>query len=143
MTKNKIYALTDEQFVEMLKNSATISEVLFKLGYTIKGNSWGYSQIKQRMTDLNLDFSVFKGKKNIYNNTIKQSLTTDMLLKENCKHSRTILKKQKKKKNFQHQKKKKKIPLQATCRYLQGSISSPGCMVHPPHRPRQPPLWRG
>ena len=60
---NKIYELTDEQFVDLLKNSTAISEVLFKLGYTVKGNSWGYSQVKQRMTDLNLDFSIFKGKR--------------------------------------------------------------------------------
>lgn len=93
MTKNKIYALTDEQFVEMLKNSATISEVLFKLGYTIKGNSWGYSQIKQRMVDLNLDFSIFKGKKGIHKNTERKSITPEMLLRENCKHSRSVLRK--------------------------------------------------
>lgn len=44
------------------KNSANIAEVLFKLGYTVKGNSWGYSQVKQRMTDLNLSSANFKGK---------------------------------------------------------------------------------
>ena len=37
--ENKIYKLSDEQFVELLKNSSTISEVLFKLGYSVKGNS--------------------------------------------------------------------------------------------------------
>ena len=41
--ENKIYKLSDEQFVELLKKSSNISEVLFKLGYSIKGNSWGYS----------------------------------------------------------------------------------------------------
>lgn len=88
---NKIYELTDEQFVELLKNSTTISEVLFKLGYTIKGNSWGYSQVKQRMTDLNLDFSIFKGKKEVYKNIITKVVTPEMLLKDNCKHTRTVL----------------------------------------------------
>lgn len=88
---NKIYELTDEQFVELLKNSSTISEVLFKLGYTVKGNSWGYSQIKQRMTDLNIDFSIFKGKKSIYKNTIVKKVAPEVLLKDNCKHARNVL----------------------------------------------------
>ncbi len=88
---NKIYELTDEQFVDLLKNSTAISEVLFKLGYTVKGNSWGYSQVKQRMTDLNLDFSIFKGKKSIYKNTVVKTVTPEMVLKDNCKHTRTVL----------------------------------------------------
>jgi len=88
---NKIYELTDEQFVEMLKNSATISEVLFKLGYTIKGNSWGYSQIRQRMTDLNLDYNIFKGKTAILAYPSKKEISLNVMLKDNCKHSRYIL----------------------------------------------------
>lgn len=88
---NKIYELTDEQFVELLKNSATISEVLFKLGYSVKGNSWGYSQVKQRMTDLNLDFSIFKGKNCIYKNTAAKTVTSEMLFRSNCKHNRNVL----------------------------------------------------
>lgn len=88
---NKIYELTDEQFVDLLKNSTAISEVLFKLGYTVKGNSWGYSQVKQRMTDLNLDFSIFKGKKSIYKNMVVKTVTPEMVLKDNCKHARTVL----------------------------------------------------
>ena len=88
---NKIYELTDEQFVDLLKNSTAISEVLFKLGYSVKGNSWGYSQVKQRMTDLNLDFSIFKGKNSIYKNTAAKAVTPEMLFKSNCKHNRSIL----------------------------------------------------
>lgn len=88
---NKIYELTDEQFVNLIKNSSNISEVLFKLGYTIKGNSWGYSQIKRRMCDLNIEMSEFKGKSPIlkYNNEIK--VDPKKLLSENSKHSRNIL----------------------------------------------------
>lgn len=88
---NKIYELTDEQFVSILKNSTTISEVLFKLGYSVKGNSWGYSQVKQRMTDLNLDFSIFKGKNSIYKNTAAKAVTPEMLFRNNCKHNRNVL----------------------------------------------------
>lgn len=89
--ENKIYKLSDEQFVELLKKSSTISEVLFKLGYTVKGNSWGYSQIKRRMDDLNLDHSIFKGKSAIIKTTKLNNIRKEDILKENCKHQRTVL----------------------------------------------------
>lgn len=88
--ENKIYKLSDEQFVELLKKSSTISEVLFKLGYTTKGNSWGYSQIKRRMTDLNLDYSIFKGKSYLANKK-PDKISEQDILRENCKHQRTVL----------------------------------------------------
>lgn len=59
---NKIYKLTDEQFINLIKSSQNISEVLFKLGYSIRGNSWGFSQVRKRMGDLNISPSEFKGK---------------------------------------------------------------------------------
>ena len=81
--ENKIYKLSDEQFVELLKKSSTISEVLFKLGYTVKGNSWGYSQVKRRMDDLNLDHSIFKGKSAIIKTTKLNNIKKEDILKEN------------------------------------------------------------
>ena len=89
--ENKIYKLSDEQFVELLKKSSTISEVLFKLGYTVKGNSWGYSQVKRRMDDLNLDYSIFKGKSAVIKTNKLNNLKKEDILKENCKHQRTVL----------------------------------------------------
>ena len=89
--ENKIYKLSDEQFVELLKKSSTISEVLFKLGYTVKGNSWGYSQIKRRMDDLNLDCSIFKGKSAVIKTNKLNNIKKEDILKENCKHQRTVL----------------------------------------------------
>lgn len=89
--ENKIYKLSDEQFVELLKKSSTISEVLFKLGYTVKGNSWGFSQIKRRMADLNLDYSIFKGKQCVLKNKIAKSINREDILRENCKHVRSVL----------------------------------------------------
>lgn len=89
--ENKIYKLSDEQFVELLKKSSTISEVLFKLGYTVKGNSWGYSQIKRRMTDLNLDYSIFKGKSSLIRNKTDKIINEKDILRENCKHQRIVL----------------------------------------------------
>ena len=89
--ENKIYKLSDEQFVELLKKSSTISEVLFKLGYTVKGNSWGYSQVKRRMDDLNLDYSIFKGKSAVIKANKLNNIKKEDILKENCKHQRTVL----------------------------------------------------
>lgn len=89
--ENKIYKLSDEQFVELLKKSSTISEVLFKLGYTVKGNSWGYSQVKRRMDDLNLDYSIFKGKSAVIKTIKLNNVRKEDILKENCKHQRTVL----------------------------------------------------
>ena len=88
---NKIYECTDEQFVKLIKNSTNISEVLFKLGYSIKGNSWGFSQVRKRMDDLNIDVSEFKGKSAAIEKTKQASLTSEMLLRENCKHNRNCL----------------------------------------------------
>lgn len=89
--ENKIYKLSDEQFVELLKKSSTISEVLFKLGYTVKGNSWGYSQVKRRMDDLNLDYSIFKGKSAVIKINKLNNIKKEDILKENCKHQRIVL----------------------------------------------------
>lgn len=88
---NKIYECTDEQFVELIKNSTNISEVLFKLGYSVKGNSWGFSQIRRRMDDLNIPMSSFKGKSAAIEKNKQSSLTAEMLFKENCKHNRNCL----------------------------------------------------
>lgn len=89
--ENKIYKLSDEQFVELLKNSSTISEVLFKLGYSVKGNSWGFAKVKQRMSDLNLDGSIFKGKSSITKYGTLHKVNASDILKPNCKHARSVL----------------------------------------------------
>lgn len=88
--ENKIYKLSDEQFAELIKNSSNISEVLFKLGYSIKCNSWGFSQVRKRMSELRLDQSDFKGKSVVKNN-ITSEIKSEDILKENCKHQRTML----------------------------------------------------
>lgn len=87
---NKIYELTDEQFVALIKDSTNISEVLFKLGYSVKGNSWGFSNIRRRMDELKLTTKDFKGKNALGIKTEKQ-VDPKKLLKENSKHSRTVL----------------------------------------------------
>lgn len=90
--ENKIYKLTDQEFSDLVKSSLNISEVLFKLGYTTKGNSWGYSQVRQRMTDLNLSGKDFKGKSAVISfNEQKKELSYDDLFKENGKHNRNVI----------------------------------------------------
>lgn len=88
---NKIYECTDEQFVQLIKNSSNIAEVLFKLGYAIKGNSWGYSQIKQRMVDLNLSFSDFKGKSPLSIKNRANKISPDKLFVNGSRHVRAVL----------------------------------------------------
>lgn len=60
---NKIYELSDNDFTNLVKSCLNISEVLFKLGYTTTGNSWGYSLIRRRMEELGLSGKTFRGKK--------------------------------------------------------------------------------
>lgn len=91
--ENKIYKLTDNEFIDLVKSSLNISEVLFKLGYPIKGNSWGYSQVKKRMVDLNLMGNSFKGKSVIVVNSNKKKVNKDSLFCKGSKHSRTLLRK--------------------------------------------------
>ena len=89
--ENKIYKLTDNEFIDLVKSSLNISEVLFKLGYTTAGNSWGYGQVKQRMKDLNLSGADFRGKTAIVNRTKSLEVNPEKLFSENSKHTRRVL----------------------------------------------------
>lgn len=91
--ENKIYKLTDEEFVDLVKSSLNTSEVLFKLGYTTKGNSWGYSQVKQRMIDLNLSGKDFRGKTVAAAINDSKKINKDKLFCKGSKHARNILRK--------------------------------------------------
>ena len=84
----RINNLTDSEFISILKESTSIAEVLFKLGYSVAGNTCGYNIIKQRMLDLDIDGSIFKGKSII--KTYKNKYTYNDLFIENCKVSRQI-----------------------------------------------------
>ncbi len=87
--ENRIYRLNDIEFIDLVKSSLNISEVLFKLGCSTEGNSWGYSLIKKRMCDLKLTWSDFKGK-----NCLKKSfkpIDESKLFSSNSKHSRSVL----------------------------------------------------
>ena len=89
--ENKIYKLNDEQFIDLVKSSLNISEVLFKLGYSTKGNSWGYSQVKKRMLELNLSGSDFRGKSASLTNLSIKPIDPEKLLCKHSKHNRCVL----------------------------------------------------
>ena len=86
---NKIKEISDKEFIELIKNSTNIKEVLFKLGYTTVGNSWGYSQIKERMLILNLTPYDFKGKSELARLQNKKVKTEDLF--NNKKHPRVVI----------------------------------------------------
>lgn len=80
---NKINQLSDEDFIELIRSSTCIKEVLFKLGYTTTGNSWGYKQVKLRMTNLKLESSEFKGKSPLLENVHKKEISNDIMFQKN------------------------------------------------------------
>ena len=53
---NKIDALTDSEFIELINSSSNTADVLKKLDYTVKGNSWAYNIIADRMDELKVCF---------------------------------------------------------------------------------------
>ena len=85
---NKINELSDTEFTELIRNSTNIKEVLFKLGYSTIGNSWGYSQIKERMLILNLTPYDFKGK-SVLSTPQSKSIKTEDLFKG--KYPRSVI----------------------------------------------------
>ena len=59
---NRIYELSKSEFESLIKSSHNIKEVLFKLKLTTIGNSWAYSLVKKRMSELGLKGGDFIGK---------------------------------------------------------------------------------
>lgn len=89
--KNKIYDLSDKDFIQLIKSSINVSEVLFKLKMSSRGNSYGYSQVRQRMSKLQLTTGDFKGKSAITTRRNRMTTPTHQLLTENSKHTRGIV----------------------------------------------------
>lgn len=90
--ENRIYGISDQEFISLVRSSLNVSEVLFKLGYAVNGNSWGFGEIKKRMVDLGLTGHDFKGKSSL---AVKPEKRIDpkKLLCEHSKHTRTVLRK--------------------------------------------------
>lgn len=89
---NRIYEMSDEDFKSLIRNSSNKAEVLFKLGYSVEGNSWGYGLLKKRMEELGLDGTEFKGRSNTINNFGTLPVTEDILC-ENSSTTRAVVRK--------------------------------------------------
>lgn len=90
---NKIYELSEDEFISLIRNSSNKAEVLFKLGYSVEGNSWGYALLTKRMNELHLDGTKFKGKsgfKDKANESLKLE-NIDKILCENSPHTRAVI----------------------------------------------------
>lgn len=86
--ENKILSLSNEDFINIIKQSINIKEVLFRLNYTTVGNSWGYSLIKKRMSELGLTGFDFKGKDGLKKLVTKQSVSNEEYFQKNSIYSR-------------------------------------------------------
>ena len=88
---NKIYDLSEEDFKSLIRNSSNKAEVLFKLGYSVEGNSWGYTLLKKRMEELHIDGTEFKGKSGIKTLSNKSIENKEDILCENSNYTRTVV----------------------------------------------------
>lgn len=85
---NKIDLLSDSEFIELINNSNSTADVLRKLEYSVKGNSWAYRIIAERMDKLNLTF----GKKLKGTNKKLERIPLEKILTEDSEYNRTKLK---------------------------------------------------
>lgn len=86
---NKIDLLHDSEFTKLIENNFCIADVLRELGYSVKGNSWAYQIVRERMDKLGLSFV----KKNLkLQGSKKPSLSLDEITIKDSNYNRTKLK---------------------------------------------------
>ena len=86
---NKIDLLSTSEFIELISNSSSSADVLRSLGYTVKGNSWAYRIIAERMDKLKISF----GKKLIINESgFLTKIPLEKILTKDSEYNRTKLK---------------------------------------------------
>lgn len=86
---NKIDLLHDGEFIELIQNSSSTADVLRNLGYSVKGNSWAYKIVAEKMNKLNIHFGQ-KLKLNSKGNLEK--IPIEKILTEDSEYNRTKLK---------------------------------------------------
>lgn len=92
MRKSKVYDLTDDEFVELIKNSYNFSDVCKQLGLSINGSN-GRNQIKKRCEQLNIDYSHFLlNKKRAPDNSHPKYSLEEILVENSTYSNRTSLK---------------------------------------------------
>lgn len=85
---NRIDLLDDSQFTDLVLNSSSTSDILRKLDYSVKGNSWAYKIVDERMRKLNINF----GKKLVYDTLKKEAIPLERVLTKDSEYNRSKLK---------------------------------------------------
>lgn len=86
---NKLDTIPDEEFKQIIQNSCCTADVLRNLGYSVKGNSWAYKIVDEKMQKLNITF----GKKFTNSYTGKHAaIPMPQVLTEDSSYCRTKLK---------------------------------------------------
>lgn len=86
---NKIDLLSEGAFKKIVGESSCTADILKSLGYSVKGNSWAYRIIQERMEDLQITF----GKKYTYRKGLLTKTPIEFVLNKDSLYSRTQLKK--------------------------------------------------
>lgn len=89
MTKNKskLYNISDEDFIKIVKESQSLTNCIFKCGLSIYG-SHGRKVVKRRCEELNLDISHWD-KKNYFNNcSFKEKTNEEIFIKDSKSNSK-------------------------------------------------------
>ena len=91
---NKIDLISDEEFAELVQNSSSVADVLKKLNYSVKGNSWGYPIVQERMKNLNITFGQKLDSQQFCKNAgfSNQPLSLQEVLTKDSSYCRTKLK---------------------------------------------------
>lgn len=84
---NKIDLLSDGEFKKLIEESSSTADVLRSLDYTVKGNSWAYKIVQERMDKLQITF----GKK-LTQSPNSEKLPLDKILTKDSEYNRTKLK---------------------------------------------------
>ena len=83
MSKSKVYLISDEEFISMVKNADSYSDCLRYLGLSTSGGS-STDVLKRRINDLKCDISHFHQRNKNFKN---QKYTLDEILVENSSYA--------------------------------------------------------
>ena len=89
MNKDKIYAVSDEEFINIVKNSNSISEISRKLGFAHKPGERSTARIRERIKTLNLEI---KQKKQISKTEIADAISKTNTMAEAARYMNISIK---------------------------------------------------
>lgn len=85
---NKIDLITNDEFIKLVESCSCISDVLRKLNYSVEGNSWAYTIVKERIKKLNCHFGNKKNSKS----SKRERLPLSEIMTVDSSYNRTKLK---------------------------------------------------